>query len=497
MKILPACLLGCAAACVATACIAADGMADPVYTNRPRFRIPFRYDAAEMRTLGAREIQLYVSTDQGAQWQIAGRANPDQGRFEYEAPSDGEYWFAVRTVDVNNQVHPNGDFQPGLKVTVDTTQPSLELILTQTAAGQIDLTWNIDDPNVDLSSIQIETRQAGASEWRRIPGTNQASGSTTWTVGNGGIVAVKGTVRDLAKNSATTESQLRIVSTDEQLPQPSGPDLSGPIARNTSSHGNGGPMISPRGGNGRYIADQKENRPDVLQPRYPQPQQTEPVPQRERAPAADNRARLVNSTSFQIGYQVDDVGPSGVSSIDLFITPDDGKKWYRYGSDPDNTSPFRVEVPRDGIYGFALRVRSGVGLVAAPPRPGDKPPIVVIVDTSPPVVELMPAEQGPGEDLNKIVINWNITDANPATKSVAVYYSRGPQGPWESITGWQEDNGGYSWMLGQNMPPKFYVRVAARDAAGNVTEVDAETPVVVDLTRPRARIVDVESSDAH
>jgi hypothetical protein len=185
-----------------------------------------------------------------------------------------------------------------------------------------------------------------------------------------------------------------------------------------------------------------------------------------------------------------------VSSVDLFITPDDGKKWYRYGSDPDNASPFRVEVPRDGIYGFALRVRSGVGLVAAPPRPGDKPPIVVVVDTTPPVVEILPAEQGQGEDLNKIVINWTITDANPAAKSVAVYYSRGPQGPWESITGWQENTGGYSWMLGQNMPPKFYVRVAARDAAGNVTEVDAESPVVVDLTRPSARIVDVESSEA-
>ena len=40
--------------------------AKPLYTQKPRFRIPFQFDAAEMRRLGAVEIQLFVSTDAGA-----------------------------------------------------------------------------------------------------------------------------------------------------------------------------------------------------------------------------------------------------------------------------------------------------------------------------------------------------------------------------------------------------------------------------------------------
>ena len=37
----------------------------PIHTANSRFRIPFRFDAAEMRRLGAREIRLFVSEDRG------------------------------------------------------------------------------------------------------------------------------------------------------------------------------------------------------------------------------------------------------------------------------------------------------------------------------------------------------------------------------------------------------------------------------------------------
>ena len=42
---------------------AAPPIAKPIYTNKPRFRIPYQFDAEEMRKLGAREIRLYVSND--------------------------------------------------------------------------------------------------------------------------------------------------------------------------------------------------------------------------------------------------------------------------------------------------------------------------------------------------------------------------------------------------------------------------------------------------
>ena len=223
MKLTPALILGCAAACAAANSFGADGAVEPVYTNKTRFRIPFRYDATEIQTLGAREIQLYVSNDLGVQWRLAGRVAPNQGKFDFDAPQEAEYWFSVRTLDGQSQLHPSGEFQPGLKVTVDTTPPSLELALKQPAAGQVDLTWNMVDQNPDPASLRLEY-QAGGGQWQRLNVASQINGETSLTVPSNGFVAVRGSIRDLASNTVTTESQLRLTA-DGQNSQPSGPDL--------------------------------------------------------------------------------------------------------------------------------------------------------------------------------------------------------------------------------------------------------------------------------
>ena len=46
------------------------------------------------------------------------------------------------------------------------------------------------------------------------------------------------------------------------------------------------------------------------------------------------------------------------------------------------------------------------------------------------------------------------------------------------------------------VPAKLFVRIAVRDEAGNQARAETEQPVLIDLTRPTARIVDVESIDA-
>ncbi|MCH7688817.1 MAG: hypothetical protein IH899_19400 [Planctomycetes bacterium] len=200
----------------------------------------------------------------------------------------------------------------------------------------------------------------------------------------------------------------------------------------------------------------------------------------------------MNSRRFQIGYRIDDVGASGISRVELFITQSDGKKWYKYGEDADRTSPFEVEVPSDGRYGFMLRAHSGLGLASLPPQPGDNPAISVIVDKTPPIVELLPVQQGRGDQLHKLSIRWKVTDDYPTEKPIALSYSTDPNGPWEPITGWISDSGSFLWTTGPGMPSKLYIRLTARDAAGNMTRTASTDPVIVDFSKPAARIVDVE-----
>jgi hypothetical protein len=208
----------------------------------------------------------------------------------------------------------------------------------------------------------------------------------------------------------------------------------------------------------------------------------------------DGKVRVVNSRRIQIGYKVQDVGPSGVGSVELYVTQNDGGSWFKYGDDADRQSPFQIEVPQEGIYGFALLVQSGVGLSADPPQAGQKPSIVVVVDETAPQVELLPLEQGRGGAFNKLLIRWKTQEAFPAEKPVSLAFSADRNGTWHPISSDLEDTGSYVWTLGPGVPAQFYLRIEVRDAAGNVQRVETPQPVLVDLSRPTARIVDIETT---
>lgn len=486
----------------ASLCHAAPDPAQPIHTNKKRFKIPFKFDAREMQRFGAKEIRLYVSVDSGRGWTQAQAVQPAaSGRFDVVAPKDGEYWFAVRTLDMQNRLHPQGAaIVAGLKVVVDTAKPALTLALRQPDSGRVELSWNADDANLDVSTLRLEMIQGGSEQWQTIQVEPRAQGRTTLNVAGGGFAAVRGSIQDLAGNEFSTQTQLRDNAENNRSAAPSVPDFREPIATNNGPadlRNAGTDVLSPapfadrnnndvanRGGLSpeSFISDNAADRPDVLRPQGSQE-------------SSSGSSRIVNTRRFQIGYAVEDVGPSGVGAVDLFITQDDGRKWYKYGEDPDRKSPFQVDVPSDGNYGFAIRVRSGAGLTDPPPRPSDKPEIVVVVDRTPPAAELSSPQQGRGRSYDEVLIRWRVTDEHPADEPVALTYAAGPNGPWQTISGWRRDEGSYVWKVQPNTPASVYVRISARDAAGNVTHEISKSPLLLDLSRPTARIVDVEATD--
>jgi len=488
--------------------IAAPAAVKPIVTNKLRFRIPFRFDAAALQRMNARELQLFVSTNRGATWGLAQTIHPQTGRFEYQAAADGEYWFAVRTLDAIGQAHPPGEqLDPGLIVVVDTVPPQLDLQLQPLGAGKVQLSWQSHDPNLDPATLRLEYLQPGTAEWQAVSVIPRNSGQTSWSVPQGGLVSVRGSISDLAGNQGLRQAQATVTGGSEPVLRPAGPALREPIAESTFPDDTpptlpptpAMPIITPGptsrdatalGASPQFISGQPAFRPDVTQNRWSSPDS----PQVDSGPAfrPQARQRIVNTRQFQLGYKLDDVGPSGVGGVDLFITQDQGRKWWRYGEDADRTSPFDVQVPQDGEYGFTVRVRSGAGLSLDPPMPGEPPSISVIVDQTPPALELLPLQQGQGAALNQIAIRWRLHDAHPSDKPISLYYAPSPQGPWELISGWRQDTGSFAWSVGPGAPSQFYVRVLARDAAGNVSKAETPQPIVVDLSRPSARIVDVE-----
>ena len=115
------------------------------------------------------------------------------------------------------------------------------------------------------------------------------------------------------------------------------------------------------------------------------------------------------------------------------------------------------------------------------------------MDQTPPIVELLSAQQGQGAASNRVQVRWRIADEHLASKPVAVYYSTTRNGPWESLSGWTDDLGGFEWPVTPGSPPQFYVRVVVRDTAGNTAKAESPQAILVDLARPTARIVDVDA----
>lgn len=503
-----------------------------IYTNQPSFRIPYRFDQAEMRRLRAKEIRLFLSRNGGLEWQHAQTVAPEAGRFDFKAATDGEYWFAVRTLDGANQLHPDANVvEPGLVVIVDRTPPDLQLLLQPAEAGKVQLSWSVSDANLDPAKLTLEFSQGGAN-WQPVSVKAQAAGQTSWSVPNGGQVSVRGSATDRAGNVGSAQTAVAVQagglggpmrkrpdaadynqpiagSNLPPMPEPTANFPFGPSANNSVAPPPPADPFSAFGApNTRSLAPAQAPTQFPGEAKiansFPQTSVASTTGQGRINTAewglnrsrfhSSGRLRAVKSHRFEVNYRIDDVGPSGVSAVELFVTQNNGQKWFKYGDDQDKQSPFVVEVPEDGLYGFAIRVRSGAGLADDPPQPGEEPSVVIVVDRTPPQLQLLPIQQGAGGQMNKLSISWRMADDNPSDKPVSLAYSANPNGPWERICDWQPDTGNYVWNVGQGVPSRLYIRLAARDAAGNHSFVDTPQPLLVDLSKPTARIVDVESN---
>src|SRR5262249_36361816 len=204
--------------------------------------------------------------------------------------------------------------------------------------------------------------------------------------------------------------------------------------------------------------------------------------------------RKVNSTRISLNYKVDDVGPSGLSVVEVWMTRNT-QDWRRFAEEKPQKTPLVVDVPGEGRYGFTLLAKSGVALGEQPPRPGEQPQVWVEVDLTRPSVTDLHVVVGRGADTGRLFITWRASDKNLSQRPMSLFYSDRPDGEWKPVpdaTG-IENTGRFVWNLPPTgVPYKFYVRVEALDEAGNVGEAKTPDFVKVDLSLPRARVIGIE-----
>ena len=211
-------------------------------TKNRKFTIPFSMVSPDQVIV---EVHLFVSSDRGQHWEPKSRADQRQPEFQFEAPEDGEYWFAVQTLNRNGQRVPVRIAQPELIVVVDTSPPTIEARSSTDNVGRVIVEWSARDSQLATESFSIRQRPAGSGDaipWIPVPAkvTKAANGPLLqdsyafWPESNELNLDIEVSIRDQAVNQATTQTTVQRTQTAPQFAMMSGSTKQRPPAAATA-----------------------------------------------------------------------------------------------------------------------------------------------------------------------------------------------------------------------------------------------------------------------
>jgi hypothetical protein len=463
------------------------------------------------------------------------------------------------------------------KIMIDTVQPVIRVIQAQRHGDDVYVKWDIQEDNPDSNGLELhyQAKDALPTDWTPVSLPFALKGETTFRPKTSQPITIKLTVRDLAKNQSyaqtrtdgtlttaafTNQGANPGTSTNQELPTLPGnplplpsprPDLVktipplpqqtevtlpphqtlSPPPTDSFQQGNAGSAVRivpkeiappPKE---KVIADSRE-------PERPVPPKTgpatspatgpSPLPMHNSQPVASSEPVkkplpeliYVNNHKVTLEYAVNRIGPSGVGSIELWLTKDEGESWERFAFAKDvngeetgkqkRTFDFRDKEDRpftDGIFGLNLVVKNRAGL-GREPRSGDAPEIRIEIDTQAPIAMLYQPIVDP-HNKEQVLLRWSAKDKNLSATPIHLEYAAKREGPWLPIKldlenkgrfTKDEITGDYSWKVPTDIPVQVYLRMRVRDKAGNESIAVTAEPQYVDLIEPNGALIGAQST---
>ena len=404
------------------------------FLNQSKLEIPIKYDINKKKEI--RELQLYYSEDFGRMWNAGPAAKPDTDAFfAFNAPRDGLYWFQMAIIDHQGNRNPPAFTSPAFRVMIDTKAPVVMIRAFERVGDEAIVSWEIQEPNPDWSKFQIDYK-VNDSIWMAVQDAKGAFGGTTrFRIAQAGPATVRILAYDLAGNRA---EMTKICPTRAAIGV-SGTSIGTNVMPQTSMctvvlpDGVNPPVIVPEPNGGVPIQPPEPvlTRPDPPIARQEKPFTPEPVvrndppigsplavsPTTPRATRGVSlpSAQVINVARFDVAYDVEQKGPSGLSRAEVWITRDDGNSWNKWSTTEKTDSPVTVDLgsknnPQvEGIYGIRIVLLSGAGLSNGPPVSGDAPEMRVDVDLTPPVVKIYEPIPDPNQK-DTMIIRWQAVD---------------------------------------------------------------------------------------
>jgi hypothetical protein len=493
---------------------------DVVHTNLRAGYIPA--EVLPSRQDEIRALQLYMSPDQGRTWNLIDQIAPSKGRFAYDTHEDGEFWFQVVVINQQGQADPpNHEKAPviKMKLIVDTQPPILKIVSAQRQGSELVVSWEVHEKYPDPQSLKLEYRTADSAAWLPMSFATNAVGTARAQLVSAAPLVVRLQCKDLAGNTNEATAQVAagvapiaynspannvmakapqpaLTPAEAVKPPPAVDHKQPPLALPGNDPAIAPPpagqqQVAPPYGTaaaGQIVATSKDN------------SQGSPVPA-PVAPLAGNRQlpplQLINDREIMLEYEVSKVGPSGLGSVEVWITRDGGMKWDKFATDPDAPGfttggkyQRTLELPGDGVYGITLVVRNTVGLGKPPPRSGDAPDMLIEVDTIPPEAALRKPMPDPAKR-DSMLLTWTATDRNLGANPITLEWAEQQQGPWYTIRADLPNTGRYSWQLPAKMPSHVFLKLTVRDNAGNVAVALTEQAQLIDVSEPEVHLIRV------
>jgi hypothetical protein len=194
--------------------------------------------------------------------------------------------------------------------------------------------------------------------------------------------------------------------------------------------------------------------------------------------------RLSTSRRFAWEYEIQRRDPEDRPlRVELWSTRDGGVTWQRAGIDTDGASPIDVSLPASGLYGFRLEIAADAHEAEITPPSGTPPETWVAIDDVPPEVDLEAAATTLPDGRTGVDIRYTSRDELLAPRSVKVSFSPHADGPWSTIASGLDTEGIHRWEPERSVPARAFIRVEARDVAGNPGH--AVTTEAVTVSAPR------------
>lgn len=497
------------------------------FINQPSFFLPIQLEPAGRAVIS--EIRVHTKKRPTENWTYVTSCSPNQNGIPFTADGDGEYFFLMQLVDKKGLTNP-ANLQtsgPNATIVVDTQPPQVELqVLNNSPEGQY-VAVRINDLNADLQKLQFfyQTRdqvyrpqecvankpalfcipaQANTTGMVRVVAQDLAGNSTTKDMNVAGQAPTSpdATTSTLPNATVAVVREPNILRVEAQDLPPSVPHK---MPR--------GDHMSPQT---PYTGIERVQKIDVTNSSpgmqtmasRQSPQLTPPTMQVPQAPtfstAAPGAARvpstapaqptrkLINTPQLMLEYQIEKIGRSGVGKVEVWMTRD-GQGWEKLAEDAQGKSPIQVKLPGDGLYGLTLVVANGRGFGGQPPKMGDTPEGWVEVDSVRPNAEIIDIRQGTNDDAGTVSISWTCRDKNLSNDPVDLFYASDANSTqWQPIAKNLRPEGEYRWTPPTSVGSQTFLRIVARDQAGNATVLDTTQPVALDdLSRPRGRIFNI------